>query len=702
MRRSFAILLLVLAAGSIWWFARGDDGAGHPEGSEVSRERKGERSRASRTVRWGGSGGEESAGAAEEAPANGIRGRVLDAITREPIADATVTLRSANGEILDESWSDADGTFLFSPAPLARAIAAQAPGYAFASKPVASEPVLLELDGAVVVTGLVIDAAGAPLAGAEVWVRDGEGWRWPAAVSGTVETDQDGRFRVEDAPAGRLFVHARAAAHAPGEVEVGMTGPGRTRENVRIELRDGGVVAGLVLDASGNPVADATVLAAARRSGREGPDAPAEPAIRTDADGRFRFDTLRAGPTVIAARSDDAGGTASVEVVEGGRVDVEVRLEPAGAVEGTVVDGAGAPIEGALVRAYVAEWRDEASRALGAARMAREEEGANATTSADGRFRLTGLAARRVRITAWSREHGSESDTAEVGARDVVIAIRGTTVRGIVERADGRPLDGPAQVRSVETRRGSRRGVTADPEFSIPIEAGSAVLVASAAGFRNGPPVAVTVTEGQTPPYLRLRLGPAGTLRGRLVGDDGRPVAGAHVSVSGAALDGAGADGGRLDWSSAVRSGHDGRFELPCGGGEVRVFVYHPEYEPEIVQATVPEDGEHDAGAIRLRRGAGSSAVVEFSGIGAIIAFDEDGRRFRIGGVVPGGPAERAGVAKDDAILEVDGEPTVSMPLGDLIARIRGPLGTTVTLLLERSGNLEPLRIDVVREKIRA
>lgn len=72
----------------------------------------------------------------------------------------------------------------------------------------------------------------------------------------------------------------------------------------------------------------------------------------------------------------------------------------------------------------------------------------------------------------------------------------------------------------------------------------------------------------------------------------------------------------------------------------------------------------------------------EFSGIGAEIG-SKDGE-LQIIAPLPDSPANRAGVRARDLIIKIDGIDSLSMPIDEAVQRIRGPKGTTVSLLLGR------------------
>ncbi len=67
---------------------------------------------------------------------------------------------------------------------------------------------------------------------------------------------------------------------------------------------------------------------------------------------------------------------------------------------------------------------------------------------------------------------------------------------------------------------------------------------------------------------------------------------------------------------------------------------------------------------------------------------------------IPGSPAHRAGLRPGDQILAVDGQSTERMSLEEVVARIRGPAGTTVRLRLRRGDRV--FDVSLVRARIRA
>lgn len=87
-----------------------------------------------------------------------------------------------------------------------------------------------------------------------------------------------------------------------------------------------------------------------------------------------------------------------------------------------------------------------------------------------------------------------------------------------------------------------------------------------------------------------------------------------------------------------------------------------------------------------------------FEGIGASVEMRDD--QVVIAQLMPGSPALKAGVQVGDIILAVDGISVKGLSLTETVAKIRGPRGSQVRLLLQREGVDAPLEIAVTRDRI--
>jgi carboxyl-terminal processing protease len=88
----------------------------------------------------------------------------------------------------------------------------------------------------------------------------------------------------------------------------------------------------------------------------------------------------------------------------------------------------------------------------------------------------------------------------------------------------------------------------------------------------------------------------------------------------------------------------------------------------------------------------------EFDGIGAVVTA-VDGKMVVVS-PISGAPAEKAGIKKNDVILQINGETVAGLSLDVAIGKIRGPAGTSVTLLVLHEGDKEPVEITVTRAKV--
>ena len=86
----------------------------------------------------------------------------------------------------------------------------------------------------------------------------------------------------------------------------------------------------------------------------------------------------------------------------------------------------------------------------------------------------------------------------------------------------------------------------------------------------------------------------------------------------------------------------------------------------------------------------------QFAGIGASVQQKTD--QIVLVSIMPGTPAEKAGLKPGDVVTAVDGQSTKGWTADDAVSHIRGKAGTTVKLQVSRNG--QTLSFDITRENI--
>ena len=89
----------------------------------------------------------------------------------------------------------------------------------------------------------------------------------------------------------------------------------------------------------------------------------------------------------------------------------------------------------------------------------------------------------------------------------------------------------------------------------------------------------------------------------------------------------------------------------------------------------------------------------ELSGVGLQIALDAETGELEVVAPIAGSPAAQAGIQPRDRILEINGILTTNLTLDEAAARMRGGVGTIVTLKIQAKGG-EPKSVDLVRDRI--
>ena len=538
-----------------------------------------------------------------------------------------------------------------------------------------------------IVVEVTSSATRKPLRDAWVW----EDW------SDVARTDADGRATLNAtaeffsphhwAPQrSQRFAYGFAGGHfgaRSGEVE------DRAMSPVALALEPSGVLRGQVVDERNRAVRGATVLAAPTdmRSSMIRRQAVGGIVTRTDEDGAFELFSLDPGVELeVSARAPGfarAAITRSPLEVSGG--PAQLRLLRGILASGTVVDEGGIPIVGAVARLVPTPVGGQDVQAMIRARFRPSAPVPEAVSNADGRFEFVDLDAASysleiqaagfaptsiagLEVERWTREEAALDDTTSAPFFDfgTVTLIPGQILEGVVRSASGRAVSGaevvlrgstntiqslgrdeePAEFTTEEDGRFAFDSLAADVPYNVS---------ASATGF------AEARLEGLRLPLdeaVELRLDPAASLRGRVLGSEGQPLEGASIRARGEP-DGAGQAALDTAWASA-RTDADGRFELEdlararwrltvraqdhVSRDDIELTVRPPETPPDLTiqlergatlrgRITGP-DGEAVTDARIQRRRTETASSVRFVTVGGASAADG---RFSLDGL-PLGP----------------------------------------------------------------
>jgi len=211
------------------------------------------------------------------------------------------------------------------------------------------------------VQGRVVDAAGSGVPGARVWLSSGTtDWQGGSYVA---RTDASGAFAVRSAPADQSL-GATAPGRAPSEM-VDLDDHDTTRSPVLVELTlpDSGTgcdLTGRVLAHDDTPAAHAWIaVGRIGRFFRQRNDGHVEAwtprAALTDEAGRFELAGLSEGEHPVDVRARGAPVWKGRVRLTRGANELEVRLHESARVTGVVRDAEGAPLAGAVLRAFDSE-----------------------------------------------------------------------------------------------------------------------------------------------------------------------------------------------------------------------------------------------------------------------------------------------------------------------------------------------------------
>ncbi|MBK9033099.1 MAG: carboxypeptidase regulatory-like domain-containing protein [Myxococcales bacterium] len=574
-----------------------------------------------------------------------------------PVADAEVAFMSDSGE--NTAMSDGSGRYEIKVASGIRwkvhARSEKAVGYPEAIEPAQDMVRDLEVHPTSIVKGRVIDPRGAAVPGATVAIEVAAADRGllEAAMPLSTIADDAGRFELVSVP-GDLTVRGLRGL-AQGVAIVTALAPG-DRIEVAITLNDPVTVNGRVVDGDGQPVAGAKILAAATIS----PGGPTDRLqFESDADGAFTARTP-AGWLRLEARKDGDLSPAIAQWYNSGETRALVlTIAPPVALRGKVIAADGTPVVGARVRLSATAVYDTTSLGDGSF-----EVGAPAgqpylvkVKHSDGYLERT-VATWNGDETFVMRRFGALTVTVPTHQGEVAVTIDSFVPTG--ERSPRAP--GERQFRG----NGGQVTLTS-------LEPGVYDLTVAAAGAGATHLPRVVIDDGATR-TVEVALAAPVPVRG-VVKTGAQPVGGAQVTIA-----------GRTTFSDAK-----GRWVIPdVAAGPAAIVVVKTGFGTAWASTTAAADGRPVEIELRPVDGAG-----QVDGIGIVVAPAPSGAL--VTAVLPGSPAEGKLVV-GDVITEVDGADVATAAMDDIIARLRGSAGSSVSITVTRGA--DGATVDMVRRRL--
>ena len=579
-------------------------------------------------------------------------GRVTRAADGTPVGLASVRVSPLDNRNFmapsDPATTNADGRYDLEPAPSGEVmVLAEAPGLvtkgaaevkgqgfnplATTAKPGETTTVDVVMVSGAKVSGTVTDAGGQPVRGAVVLAApvptndpmrgfrmDGQN-TGPKAVTGV-----DGAFVVDSLVPGQVYVvSADCAGYATCRADP-ITASEAVPAAVVLRFAATRMADISVLDdATGTGIPGARVSAGSQKGGGIPRATPTTGTGLTGADGRVRLGPLEAGELRLDVQSDDyvrnTGGSDAPKLAAG-ETSAVVRLRRGLPIAGKVTMSDKSPAVGAMVQP---EWDGNGSRGWVQP----------STTGADGSFRMRGVLAGTVKLTASLSKDGktySANAGVTVGAEDVVLTLaeatggkaggRGQLVVHVLD-ADGKPV--PSASVMVRSKQGGMSSTNAnDGLVTLNKNVGeTAALTVWAAKGRDGAMLKLAPAQREVGPNetdVEVRLAPGLSIEGRVHGPDGVGIRGARVSAMPKAGPTSVAEyGPRGDFGTHAtgRTDTTGAFRLDGLADE--------EYELSVEAQA--EFGPYDGPAVRA--GAKGVEVALKAGLSAVVTvLDEAGK----------------------------------------------------------------------------
>ncbi len=351
-------------------------------------------------------------------------------------------------------------------------------------------------------------------------------------------TDAEGRFEIADLAVGRYNLEVRAAGFAPAKVPGVRVPEAGGADLGTVVLVPGVSIEGRVTDHDGAVIAGAEVTVEVVRRTFMGVDpSGAQDPVKTDTGGRFVVADLLPGQALRLSVTKEGYGSESLSDLRPPTDEpLAIVLEPAGRLEGKVVDRRGEPIRSATIMVNP----DRSDRS--AATMVRQRgRPAWARTGSDGHFLIADIDPGLLEVTARAegyqhRVHtGIEMKAGAVHELELVLEA-GAVVEGTLTTTDGEPvIEGSISVSERHDGFSAGRPITAaslsDVEGHYRVTGAPIGPATITARHDDGRRLVKNIEVRPGTNVVDLMLERGFEITGQVVTPDGNPVGGADLSI---------------------------------------------------------------------------------------------------------------------------------------------------------------------------
>lgn len=394
------------------------------------------------------------------------------------------------------------------------------------------------------VSGRVVDNKGKPIRNATVSLHRGSNLlAFHIAVDSESvvdgKTGKDGRYDlVVTSEAGEYTVVARHPKYSEAffsPLKIRMDEKTRAPDLV---LGSGSTIRGCVADTNGQPIEGArvSILDASSPIPKKNADGASDLSTVTDASGQYAFSNLSLRTFKITAAAEgyatqqQAGNMIFQKIRE--KV-IDFRLHPGVSIAGFVNDVAGAPIEGAEIKATLFSTKDFGS--FGTTR-----------SDAKGAFSVDDLADGTYTVSITCAGYSDVvKKRIKGGTQDLEVTLKKQGgITGVVSDGQTRDPVRKFQIRVMHrTKRGNKETMrpsgivqkfeTKDGRYTMEgLNPGACHLLVSAAGYADSLSEEIVVSRETVVDKVDIFMDKGGDLRGRVVNGEGSPIRGAKIMLA--------------------------------------------------------------------------------------------------------------------------------------------------------------------------